>query len=393
MQPIAPEWGWWVALLVGVLEGVLVLGYLAWLVRPDPPAGGSPRRPMTWPPVDVIVPVRDEAEWIEGKLRNLEDLRYPADRLRVFVVDGASSDGTADLVAAHIARDPRFSLVRFPVADKTAQLNAGLRRGDAPWVIVTDADARLPAEALELMIATGEADRAVGVVGAPVIPAGSHALDALHWRLGNHLRQREGRRGCASLVAGPCYAFRRDLLAAWPADVVADDMHVTFTAMAKGCRVELIDVAVTELRSPRHLAELVRHKFRRAHAYLREVFRFLPRLTTMTSAARAVFLWRAAHLTILPVLLLSTAGLSFAWLAGAMASPAGRLAVGVAAGTGVVSCWGSCRARQAAALAALGGLLAPTLVLALIAQPLWRQRASFAKVATARRSPAGEATR
>jgi cellulose synthase/poly-beta-1,6-N-acetylglucosamine synthase-like glycosyltransferase len=392
VQPIVPDLGW-LALLVGALEGVLVAGYLLWLARHDPPAGGPPRRPVAWPPVDVIVPVRNEARWIEGKLRNLDALRYPADRLRVFVVDGASSDGTADAVAAHVARDSRFSLIRFAVADKTAQLNAALRRGDAAWVMVTDADARLPPETLELLMAAGESDPAVGVVGAPVDPARPHALEALHWRVGNHLRGRESRRGCASLVAGPCYAFRRGLLAAWPDDVVADDMHVTFRAMAARRRVELIDVAVTELRSPQGLAELFRHKFRRAHAYLREVLRFLPRVGAMASPARTVFLWRAAHLTILPVLLLVTAGLAFAFVGDAVASPAGRLPVGVAAAAAAAGCWGSRRARQLATVAALGALIVLSLLLALAAQPLWRQTATFPKVATGRRPAAREAVR
>jgi cellulose synthase/poly-beta-1,6-N-acetylglucosamine synthase-like glycosyltransferase len=337
--------------------------------------------------------VCNEAPWIEDKLRNLEELRYPVEFLRVFVVDGASTDGTPDIIAAHIDRDVRFSLIRFPAADKTAQLNAGLRRGDAGWILVTDADARLPVETLERLMATGEADSAVAVVGAPVLPANPHPLEGLHWRLGNYLRGREGRRGCASLVAGPCFAFRRGLFAAWPTDAVADDMYVTFTAMAAGRRVKLIDVAVTELRSPRRLTGLFRHKLRRAHAYLREVFRFLPRVPLMPSPARAVFLWRAAHLTILPSLLLATAGLVLVGLGHAMTSSTGQLALGGATAMAAVACWGSRRARQLASAIALGAVIAPTLVLALAALPLWRQRASFQKVATSRRPAPGEVTR
>jgi hypothetical protein len=385
-------WGW-LALLLGVLDVTLVLGYLGWLARHEPPPASPPCRPVSWPSVDVIVPVRNEAEWIEDKLRNLDELRYPADRLRVWIVDGASTDGTADIVQGQIARDPRLSLIRFPVASKTAQLNAALRRCDADWVMVTDADARLPAETLELMMAAGEADARTGVVGAPVDPAGPHALEALHWRLGNYLRGREGRCGCASLVAGPCYAFRRALLAAWPDDVVADDLHATFTAMATGRRVTLIDAAVTELRTPRRLDGLFRLKFRRAHAYLREVFRFLPRTPTMPSPARAVFLWRAAHLIVLPVLLVATAGLALVWLGRLMASPTAPLWAGGMAGVAALSCWGSQGARKLATVLALGALIVPTLLLALMAQPLWRQTAAFPKVATARRGTAREATR
>ena len=391
MPLIVPEWTW-LALPAIALEGVLVLGYLAWLLRGGPGMRPSVGRPGTWPRVDVIVPVRNEARWIEGKLRNLTELRYPVESLRVFVVDGASTDTTPDIVAAHVARDSRLSLLRFPMGDKIAQLNAGLRRGDAEWVMVTDADARLPVETLEQLMATGEADPSVAVVGAPVTPAGPLALEALHWRLGNYLRGREGRRGCASLVAGPCFAFRRSLLGAWPGDAVADDMHVTFTAMAAGRRVELIDVAVTELRSPGHLTELFRHKFRRAHAYLREVFRFLPRVPAMPPPARTVFLWRAAHLTVLPLLLLVTAGLALDALGHAMTSPAGTLAVGAGMVAVAAACWASRRVQSLAAVVALGALIAVTLALALAALPFWRQRACFPKVAAAGQ-PAGEVIR
>ncbi len=390
MELTAFPWGW-LALLLGALDVTLVLGYLIWLARHEPPADAPARRPGSWPAVDVIVPVRNEAEWIGGKLRNLETLRYPADRLRVWVVDGASTDGTADIVQAQIAHDARFSLIRFPVAGKTAQLNAAIRRGDADWVMVTDADARLPADTLERMMVAGAADPQVAVVGAPVEPAEPHALEALHWRLGNYLRGREGRCGCASLVAGPCFVFRRTLLGAWPADVVADDMHVTFTAMATGHRVTLIDVAVTELRSPQGLGGLFRLKFRRAHAYLREVFRFLPRAAIMIPPARAVFLWRAAHLILLPSLLVATAGLLLAWLGHSITTA--PLWVGAAAGTAAVSCWGSRGVRKLASVLALGALIVPTLLLALLAQPFWRQTAAFPKVATARRGTAREATR
>jgi cellulose synthase/poly-beta-1,6-N-acetylglucosamine synthase-like glycosyltransferase len=385
-------WGG-LALLLGALDVTLVLGYLVWLARHEPSAATPPRRPGSWPSVDVIVPVRNEAEWIEDKLRNLEALRYPADRLRVWVVDGASTDGTADIVQTQIARDARFSLVRFPVGNKTAQLNAALRRGDAEWVMVTDADARLPTETLELMMAAAEVDARAGVVGAPVDPAGPHALEALHWQLGNYLRAREGRCGCASLVAGPCFVFRRALLAAWPDDVVADDMHVTFKAMATGRRVTLIDAAVTELRTPQGLGGLFRLKFRRAHAYLREVFRFLPRASAMPPPARAVFLWRAAHLIVLPLSLVATAGLALAWVGHSMPSPAVPLWAGAVGGAGAVTWWGSRGARKVATVLALGTLVVPTLLLALLAQPFWRQTATFPKVATARRGTAREATR
>ena len=113
------------ALLAGVLCATLLVGYLLWLRRGDAhPAAGSPPIPAEWPRVDVIVPVHDEARWIRGKLENLRALRYPATRLKVWIVDGASSDGTAEVAAAWAAGDPHRRLL-WPAAVARAVYSVG----------------------------------------------------------------------------------------------------------------------------------------------------------------------------------------------------------------------------------------------------------------------------
>ena len=88
------------------------------------------------------------------------------------------------------------------------------------------------------------------MLGTAVVPARAHAVERLHWRVTNGVRRLESLRGAASLVAGPCYAFRRALLDQLPADVVADDARVALAAAAAAGRVVIADVCVTERRSP-----------------------------------------------------------------------------------------------------------------------------------------------
>ena len=199
------------------LFALLVPGYLAWLRwgRRPSMAPGAPA-PLVPPRVDVLVPVHDEAALIGAKLANLAALTYPPDRLRILIVDGASTDGTAELVEPLCATDARFALLCLDVADKTRQMNAGLARSRGEWVVVTDADARLAPDTLERLVATGEADPAVAVVGTAVVPERAHVLERLHWRVANAIRRHESERGWASLVAGPCYAFRRALFEQLP---------------------------------------------------------------------------------------------------------------------------------------------------------------------------------
>jgi cellulose synthase/poly-beta-1,6-N-acetylglucosamine synthase-like glycosyltransferase len=345
------------------------------------PATRPLEAPSRWPSVDVIVPVRDEASLIEDKLRNVAELRYPLDRLRVWIVDGGSSDATAELAEDLLGGDERFTLLRLGTGNKTAQINAALERSESEWVLVTDGDARLGPETLNALVAAGELDPGLAAIGTPVEPAVAHPLDRVHWAMLNWLRSAESRRGSASIVAAPCYLFRRRLLRALPDDVVADDVHVAFAAAASGRRVGYVGAQVEELRAPLGICDLFRHKVRKADAYLREVFRFLPRVGRMRSPAREVFLWRAAHMTLVPVLAgglaigLAIIGLTVTWPPG---TALGRAAIG-----SLVLVGATLLARCAPRLVhwlTLAALLTVVLLVALMLYPLSRQTARFPKV-------------
>jgi cellulose synthase/poly-beta-1,6-N-acetylglucosamine synthase-like glycosyltransferase len=368
---------------VAGLFALLVPGYLAWLRWGQRPAPATSAPPLLVPPrVDVIVPVHDEAALIGAKLANLAALTYPPDRLRILVVDGASTDGTAELVEPLCPTDARFALLCLDVADKTRQMNAALARSRGEWVVITDADARLAPDTLERLVATGEADPAVAVVGTAVVPERAHVLERLHWRVANAIRRHESERGSASLVAGPCYAFRRALLERFPEDVVSDDVFVALAAAVAGRRVVVADVTVTEQRSPIGLRDLFRHKLRKTDAYLREIFRFLPHARAMPVTARTIFLWRAAHLTVLPVLVALGALGGVLALADPALGRAPQLALAASALALVgASSWGLARRANPVPLVAHGLLLAAVTLAALLAYPFSHQTASLPKIA------------
>lgn len=256
--------------------------------------------------VDVIVPFRNEARLLPRKLRNLARMAGPAGGLRFLLVDGASDDGSRELAEAAVRSDPRFVLVRCPVGDKTKQLNAAWAAGDAPWVLVTDADATLPVDAILRLLAVADGD--VAAVGALHRPRRAGRLDRLHWDLWNATRLREWRTGCTSAVLAPCYLLRRDGFPGWPAGVVADDLYAAFHALARGRRVALAEVLAVERRAPAGALAFAFHKVRKGRAVVREVLRFLPAAGRMPARQRRVFLVRAGSVLVAPWLVLAAAG-------------------------------------------------------------------------------------
>lgn len=85
-----------------------------------------------WPVVSVVIPMRNEAAGIGTLLDGVLAQDYPADRLEVLVVDGASTDDSAAVVRGYAARDPRVRLLSNPRRIVPTALNIAIRaaRGD-----------------------------------------------------------------------------------------------------------------------------------------------------------------------------------------------------------------------------------------------------------------------
>lgn len=89
-----------------------------------------------WPLVSVIVPVRNEAEFIERTVGSLAAGDYPRDRLEILVVDGMSTDGTREIVARLAAADGRIRLLDNPRLITPCAMNIGIKQSKGEILIV-----------------------------------------------------------------------------------------------------------------------------------------------------------------------------------------------------------------------------------------------------------------
>lgn len=274
------------------------------------PSDANAARVSCLPDVDVIVAFRNEAALIASKVRNLRRLDYP--NLRFFMVDGASSDRSEQIGRAAAGGDNRFRWLSSSEAGKTHQLNLAWQRCSAPWVLLTDADARLPRATVRRFVALGESNLKVGLIGTACRPQRPSTIDRTHWRSWNAVRRFESRWGAVTAL-GPCYAIRRAAFNGWPDDVVADDVFASLEINRAGLRCELAALDVVERRAPVGVRAFLWHKVRKVRAVLLEVRRFLPRYCEFRGAPRHFLVARAFGLLVVPWLVI--AGLSAALVA------------------------------------------------------------------------------
>jgi len=127
------------------------------------------------PQVSVIMPVRNEAAYIERSLGAVLAQDYPADRLEVLVVDGLSDDGTREVVLARAAADPRVRLLDNPARIVPPGLNLGIAQARGEIIVRVDGHCEIAPDyvrrSVEHLLA-GFGGAPVEAVGGPIETVG-----------------------------------------------------------------------------------------------------------------------------------------------------------------------------------------------------------------------------
>ena len=91
-----------------------------------------------WPVVSVIMPVLNEAAFIERSLGAVLAQDYPAERLEVLVVDGGSTDATRQMVQTLMPQHPHLRLLDNPRRLQAAAMNLGLEAAQGDIIVRVD---------------------------------------------------------------------------------------------------------------------------------------------------------------------------------------------------------------------------------------------------------------
>lgn len=247
----------------------------------------------TLPRVSILIPAWNEGAVIGTTIDRLMGLRYPMDRLRVYVVDDASSDGTPEVVISKVKEYPGnvFHIRRVAGGEgKAHTLNYGL---DVLWksdwteaVLVMDADVVYTPDALVKM-ARHLADPEVGAVTA-YIKEGSNSPNYVQRFIafeyitatGASRRAQNLLEFLACLSGGAQLHSRENLMAIGGrifSNTLAEDTFTTFRTQLHGRRAIFEPNAVVYAEEPDTLDGLWKQRIRwgRGNVQITSVFRDL----------------------------------------------------------------------------------------------------------------------
>jgi cellulose synthase/poly-beta-1,6-N-acetylglucosamine synthase-like glycosyltransferase len=280
------------------------------------------------PNVAVVVPAWNEAAVIGRTLDTLVGLDYPPERLRVYVVDDASTDETPNVVRAKAEEYPGrvFHLRRAKGGEgKAHTLNHGLRQIRAEgWyeaVLIIDADVIFTKRSLRRMV-RHFADPGVGAVTG-YIKEGSRPANFMNRFISfEYISAQAGARraqnvlGAQACLAGGAQLLRRESFEAIGGEIdtssLAEDTFTTFNVQLAGGRVIFEPHAIVWAEEPRDIAGLWKQRLRWGRGNVQVTLRYkrhwLRRSAGRLGGVSFALIWFAVFL--MPALmLLSSAAL------------------------------------------------------------------------------------
>jgi succinoglycan biosynthesis protein ExoA len=101
-------------------------------------------RNTNFPFVSIIMPVRNEAGYIERAIRSVLGNNYPTEKMEVLVVDGMSDDGTRGIVRRLSEADSRVRMLDNPRQLVPTAMNIGLKAARGECFTRIDGHAEIP---------------------------------------------------------------------------------------------------------------------------------------------------------------------------------------------------------------------------------------------------------
>ena len=229
---------------------------------------------LTLPRVSIVMPIYNEAIWIQTSLEAVLRQDYPGHLVEVLIADSGSNDGTLELIRGMIARNPNHRVRLFENSRRTpgAALNLMIREAEGDIIVRVDGHAEVAPDYVRRCVALLQREDALNVGGCVSASGRDFVGKAIAMAIGSFWGN-GGARYRSQPPSEPRYvdtvqfgAWRRETLARlgpfieqWPAN---EDCEFNARILDAGGRI-LLDPAIRATYFPRDsLRSLARQYFR-----------------------------------------------------------------------------------------------------------------------------------
>ena len=223
----------------------------------------------------LLIPARNEEIVIGQTLESMLRLEYPAEKLKIIVVNDGSTDRTKEIIEEYQRRDSRVELYDVPKGEggrgKSRALNLALRQVTSDVIAVYDADNTPDRSALKYLVAQLLLHPELGAVLGKFRTVNKNAtlltrfinietlsfqsmLQAGRWQMHN-----------IATIPGTNFVVRTSLvreLGGWDENALTEDSELSIRIIQHGYKIKFIPYALTFEQEPQEWRVWVRQRMR-----------------------------------------------------------------------------------------------------------------------------------
>lgn len=191
------------------------------------------------PEVTLMICAFNEADVIKEKMKNIRELNYPQNKLCVMWVTDGSTDNSNKLLESF----PEVNLVYSPERKgKAAAMQHGLQKNKSEYVIFTDANTMLNADAIREIVRQFMRPNVSCVSGEKRVKARQSGQataegEGLYWKYESLLKKWDSDLYSAMGAAGELFAVRMSHYRQAPSNALLDDFMISMLILKDGHRI------------------------------------------------------------------------------------------------------------------------------------------------------------
>lgn len=191
------------------------------------------------PRVCLFTTAYNERNFVDGKVKNLQALNYPKNKIQYLWITDGSDDGTPEILGKY----PEMEVLHLPERrGKIHAMNRGMPFVDAPIVIFSDSNTLLSRDAVQVIVDAFNDPETGCVAGEKRIADlltddAAGAGENLYWKFESWIKRTESELNSCVGAAGELFAIRTELFDPVENDSILDDFIISMRIALKGYRI------------------------------------------------------------------------------------------------------------------------------------------------------------
>jgi len=227
-----------------------------------------------YPSVTIVVSCFNEEKTVYKTIRSLLNLEYPKDKLKIFLVDDGSTDGTWNIIS-RFAKNRNIKIFHKENEGKYTALNLGLKYTETEFFGGMDADSFADREALIRIMSYFQNDKDAMAVAPSVVVHNpknfiQNAQNA-EYNMSTYLKKMLGFLGAINVTPGPLTIFRKkvfDNLGPYRHGHNTEDMEIAYRMQTNHYKIIHCNDAYVYTTIPSSVYRLYRQRLRWLYGFI-----------------------------------------------------------------------------------------------------------------------------